>query len=193
MKLLLLDTPGLLELAASWLARKENHQWLDFGNGRQIITPALLKIMTQQESHFIRMYTVDRDDTPLGIVGLNSVNRSFKTATFWAVAGEKSFRTRGYGTIAASKYLSLAFKELGLHVINTWAVENNPSLRGLGRLGFRFVGRQRQCHYIDGRPYDRLFFDLLASEHRELDEARWLRIERSRRQASCEQFEAQPG
>lgn len=193
MKLLPLDRPQLLERAAGWLARKENHQWLDFGNGRQIITPALLKIMTQQETHFIRLYTFEREDTPLGILGLNSVNRGFKTATFWAVAGEKSFRTRGYGTIAASKFLSVAFSELELHVINTWAVETNPSLRGLRRLGFRFVGRQRQCHYIDGRLHDRLLFDLLAAEHRELDEARWLRIESARRQADREQLEAQPG
>jgi len=45
MKLLPLDTPKLIELVAAWLARKENYQWLDFGNGRQILTPALLKIM----------------------------------------------------------------------------------------------------------------------------------------------------
>ena len=38
MKLLPLDTTELLELASSWLARPENDQWLDFGNGRQVIT-----------------------------------------------------------------------------------------------------------------------------------------------------------
>jgi RimJ/RimL family protein N-acetyltransferase len=65
-------------------------------------------------------------------------------------------------------------------------VDHNPSLRTIERLGFRFIGRQRQCHYIDGRLYDRLLFDLLASEHRELDEGRWLRIERSHREAVCE-------
>jgi RimJ/RimL family protein N-acetyltransferase len=183
----------LLELAARWLARRENYQWLDFGNGRQVVTPALLRIMTQRETHFMRIYTAPRDDTPLGIAGLNGVDRAFNTATFWAVAGEKSFRTRGYATIAASKFLSLAFRELRLHVINTWAVDTNPSLRGLERLGFRFVGRQRQCHYIEGRLHDRLLFDLLASEHRELDEARWLRIERSRDAAGCGELEAQPG
>jgi len=192
-KLLRLDRAELFELVAGWLARKENYQWLDFGNGRQIITPALLKIMAQRESHFLRVYSFDRDDTPIGIIGLNSVDRTFKTATFWAVAGEKSFRMRGYGTIASSKFLSLAFRELGLHVISTWAVENNPSLRGMRRLGFRFVGRQRQCHYIDGRRYDRLLFDLLASEHRELDEGRWLRMESSHRKAVREERLAQPG
>jgi hypothetical protein len=43
----------------------------------------------------------------------------------------------------------------------------------LERLKFRFYGRQRQCHCIDGRFYDRLYFDLLASEHRELEEPAW--------------------
>jgi len=187
MKLLPLATPEILELVAGWLAQKENYQWLDFGNGRQVVTPALLKIMVQRDTHFLRAYTWDRDDRPIGIVGLNSVDRVSKTATLWAVAGEKSFSSRGYVSLASSKLLTLAFRDLGLHVVNTWIVDRNPSVRSLERLNFRFVGRQRQCHYIDGRPYDRLLFDLLATEHRELDEERWHRIERSQREAVCEQ------
>lgn len=168
MKLLPLETPELIELAASWLVRKENYQWLDFGGGRQQVTPTLLKIMLQRDTHFMRAYTTD-EDLPIGIVGLNSVDRQFRSGTLWGATGEKSFRSRGYATFAGSKFLSLAFRELGLHTINTWAVEHNPSVRLIERLNFRLIGRQRQCHYIDGRPYDRLFFDLLASEHRELE------------------------
>jgi RimJ/RimL family protein N-acetyltransferase len=82
--------------------------------------------------------------------------------------------------------MTLAFRDLGLHSVNTWSVDLNPSLRTIERLGFRFIGRQRQCHFIDGRLYDRLLFDLLASEHRELDEKRWDRMEREHRQAVCE-------
>ena len=185
MKLLPLDTPDLLLLAAKWLASKENYQWLDFGNGRQPVTPALLKIMTQRETHFLRVYTWGRDDRPIGIVGLNSVDRVFKTGTLWAVAGEKSFSNRGYVSLATSKFLTLAFRDLGLHVVDTWIVDRNPSVRSLERLNFRFIGRRRQCHTIDGRPYDRLLFDLLAAEHRELDEERWHRLERSPREAVC--------
>jgi len=37
-----LDTPEVFDLVASWLATKENYQWLDFGNGRQTVTPVLL-------------------------------------------------------------------------------------------------------------------------------------------------------
>src|SRR6266446_10877092 len=93
MKLLPLDRPELLELVAGWLARKENHQWLDFGNGRQIITPALLKIMAQRETHFLRAFTSDREDIPIGIVGLNSVDRIFKTAMFWGQSGRNPSAT----------------------------------------------------------------------------------------------------
>jgi len=185
MKLLPLVTPEILELATGWLARKENYQWLDFGNGRQIVTPALLKIMAQRETHFMRVYTWGRDDVPMGIVGLNSVDRYSGTATLWAAAGEKSFSNRGYVSLATSKFLSLAFRDLGLRAINTWIVDRNPSLRSLQRLNFRFIGRQRQCHIIDGRPHDRLLFDLLAAEHRELDEERWLRIEKPHRETVC--------
>ena len=185
MKLLPLDTPELLLLAAKWLASKENYQWLDFGNGRQVVTPALLKIMTQRETHFLRIYTWGRDGRPIGIVGLNGVDRTFKTGTLWAVAGEKSFSNRGYVSLASSKFLTLAFRDLGLNVVDTWIVDRNPSARSLERLNFRFVGRRRQCHTIDGRPYDRLLFDLLAAEHRELDEERWHRMERSHREAVC--------
>ena len=167
MKLLPVDSPELLELAAGWLARAENYRWLDFGGGKQIVTPALLKVMTQRDTHFLRLYTND-SDAPIGIVGLNNVDRSFRTGTLWGATGEKAFRHRGYATYAASRFLTLAFEELELHTVNTWVVEHNPSARVLQRLNFRFFGRQRQCHCIDGRFYDRLFFDLLASEHREL-------------------------
>lgn len=193
MKLLPLDSNELCERVAGWLACKENYQWLDFGGGRQVVTPTLLKIMAQRETHFLRAYTPDQDDIPIGILGLNSVDRTFRSATFWGASGDKSFRNRGYSTRASSRFLSLAFRELGLHVINTWAVDHNPSLRTIERLGFRPVGRQRQCHYIDGQLHDRLLFDLLASEHRELGEERRRKVEKSHREAIGEESRAQPG
>ena len=172
MKLLPLEAPGVFDAVASWLARRENYQWLDFGSGSQPVTPALLKIMSQRATHFLRAYTADTGDMPIGIVGLNSINRTVNNATFWGASGDKSFRARGFGTRAGSMFLALAFRDLGLHSVNTWVVEHNPSLKIIERLGFRFVGRQRQCHQIDGRTYDRLLFDMLASEQRELAERR---------------------
>jgi RimJ/RimL family protein N-acetyltransferase len=161
-----LDSAELFQTVAGWLAQKENYAWLQFGDGRHILTPQLLKIMTQKDTHVLRVYTSE-DGVPLGIVGLDEVNRHFKTARIWVVAGEKNFIVRGHATGAVSGLLTLAFRDLGLHAVNTWIVEHNPSVRIAERLGFKFIGRQRQCHWMDGVPYDRLWFDLLASEHKE--------------------------
>lgn len=169
MRLRPLATPPDFELAAGWLQRKENSQWLDFGASCQRITPALLRIMTQRDTHYIRFYCLRGDEAPIGIVALCNVDRNMRTGTFWGVAGDKSFRYRGWAQVAASRLLTLAFQELRLHSVNTWIVAHNPSQRSAARLGFRYVGRQRQCHFIAGQPYDRLLYDLLASEHRELD------------------------
>ncbi|HEY2275763.1 MAG TPA: GNAT family protein [Steroidobacteraceae bacterium] len=169
MRLRPLATPADLELAVGWLQRKENRQWLDFGSSYERITPALLRIMTQRDSHYLRLYSIHGDDDPIGIVALGNLDRHMRTGTLWGVAGEKAFRYRGWSQVAASCLLTLAFQELGLHSVNTWVVAHNPSQRAAARLGFRYIGRQRQCHFIDGQPYDRLLYDLLAREHRELD------------------------
>src|SRR5438128_3554354 len=115
-----LASPELIHLVAKWLAQKENYKWLDFGDGRQSLTPEWLKIMTQRQSDVLRVFTADGSDVPIGVVGLSNIDRHFKTARLWIVVGDKSFAARGYATQAASRMLTLAFQELGLHVVNTW-------------------------------------------------------------------------
>lgn len=169
MKLIPVDTPDLIRLVAGWLVPKENSQWLDFGDGRRLPSPEWLTIAMQRGTYVLRIFTSDVDDAPIGVVGLGNVNPNFKTAYIWVVLGDKSYARHGYATRAMSKMLTLGFVELGLHAISTWIVESNPSIYIAQRLNFRPIGRQRQCHDIDGRPHDRLWFDLLASEHKELD------------------------
>ena len=167
MKLLPLDSAERIELAAGWLSECDNYKWLDFGNGVQKVTPVTLKIMTQRDLHVFRLYTPDDEDLPVGIVGLTNVDRNFKTASLWGVLGRK--RYGGYMTGACSRMLTLAFTELGLRAVSAWTVEINVAAqRVLERLHFRYIGRQRQCHVVDGQPYDRLLFDLLATEHQEI-------------------------
>jgi RimJ/RimL family protein N-acetyltransferase len=177
-KLLPLDSQAGIELAAGWLGRRENYQWLDFGGGRQLITAPLLKIMAQRDTHFLRLYTGGDERMPIGLLGLNSVDRGLRSATFWGLSGDKSFRARGYSTPASACFIALGFRELGLRVMHTWVADGNPSQRIVERLGFRFIGRQRQSHVIDGRPCDRLLYDMLEGELRHLEEARRARAPR---------------
>ncbi len=165
MRLLPLETPQLIARVADWLNDPGNAQWLDLGGGP--VTPALVKIMAQRDTNVMRAFTADDDETPIGVVAFQNVDRRCKTATIWIVLGDKTHGGRLYSIRATSKLLTFGFQELGLTAVNTWIVEHNRSQAIAKRLHFRYVGRMRQCHYIDGQPFDRLWFDLLASEHRE--------------------------
>jgi RimJ/RimL family protein N-acetyltransferase len=168
MNLLPLDRPELIELAANWLGREENYKWLDFGEGVRALSVVSLRIMTQRDLHLLRLFTPDESDLPIGLVALSDVRRQSKTAgSVWAVLGRK--RHAGYARRAVSKLLTLGFGELGLEAVSAWTVECNVAARRvLEQLNFRYVGRQRRRHWIDGRPYDRLLYDLLATEHHEV-------------------------
>ena len=167
MKLLSLDSPELITLAGGWLSAPANAKWLDFGNGVQRVTPVMLKIMTQRDIHCLRVYTADDEETPAGVAGLSNIDRNFKTASVWCVLGNKQYG--GCSARAVSKMLTIAFTELGLAAVSAWTVEINKGGRGvIDRLPFTSIGRLRKCHYIDGKAYDRLLYDMLACEHREV-------------------------
>lgn len=173
MQLKPLDLPEDIQLVAGWLAQKENFQWLDFGDGRQLVSPEWLAVAIQHRTIVLRLFTSDdQDERPIGVVALSNINSNFKTANIWVVLGDKAYAGRGYASRATSKMVTLGFRELGLYAIHTWIVEHNPAIKVAERVRFKLIGRQRRCHCIDGRPYDRLWFDILASEHEEIRDVR---------------------
>ncbi len=148
--------------------RVANYKWLDFGDGVHPLSLVSLRIMAQRDLHVLRMFTAHDCDLPIGIVALSDIRRQWKTAgSLWAVLGRK--RYGGLTARAVSQLLTFGFVELGLEAVSAWTVECNvASRRVLEQLGFRYVGRQRRRHWIDGRPHDRLLYDLLATEHHEI-------------------------
>lgn len=155
------------ELVMSWLTQQENYQWLDFGGGDQPLQAAAFKMMLYRATHSIQVFTSELDDLPIGVVAISNISRKFKTGMLWYALGDKNYSGRGYTTRAVHEMLQFGFGTLGLHAVNAWTVSiNRASMRVLERNNFQPVGRLRQCHYIDGRRFDRLLFDLLAGEHR---------------------------
>ncbi|HEY3645841.1 MAG TPA: GNAT family protein [Gammaproteobacteria bacterium] len=167
MELITLESLGLVERSAGWLAEKRNRQWLDSGTGGQQLGPMGLKLMSRSDNHILRAFTADDTGEAIGLVALSSVNRDFRSALLWALLGDRSYAAKGYVFRATSAMLTLGFADYGLECINAWAVEcNHASLRILRKLNFKPIGRQRGCHYIDGHPFDRLLFELQSSDHR---------------------------
>jgi RimJ/RimL family protein N-acetyltransferase len=172
MKLLPLDTPELIQLVAGWLGEPHNYQWLDFGNGVQVVNATMLRIMAQKDVNVLRAYTAEDDCTPVGVVGLSNVDRRSGTANVWVVLGVREFSNRGLPVRACSKIIRLGFDEMKLNTMQCWRVDGNrASDRIIRMLNFQPAGRLRRCHRIDGEIHDRLLFDLLPSEFREIGDA----------------------
>lgn len=158
-----------IPLVAGWLSDPANYRWLDFGRGVQAVDAVALRIMLQRDIHLLRLFTGD-DDRPIGLVGLSDINRSFGTATAWTVLGDKAAARQGITTRAVGGILTLGFRDLGLASVDGWTLETNRGGKGvMERLNFKFIGRQRKCHRVDGCLYDRLWYDILAEEHLELN------------------------
>ncbi|MHC4549083.1 MAG: GNAT family N-acetyltransferase [Planctomycetota bacterium] len=154
-----------IDLVAGWMAEEENYRWLDFGAGQQVLTAASLALMRQRNLHEFRLFTSDEEDEPIGLVALSNVSRTFKTASVWYVLGDKRHGGRGYTSRAVAAMLDIGFDDLGLESIEAWALADNPaSVRVLEKNGLRPIGRRRRCHLLDGRPCDRLLFDIVRAD-----------------------------
>lgn len=162
----------LVHLAGGWLEQPANWRWLDPGIGGKPPGAMSLHLMTQRDNHELRVFTAD-DGEPAGLVALSHIDRRFRTGMLWFLLGDKRRARRGLTRRAADRMLDVGFGERSLRAIYAWAVAvNHASVHILESLNFRRIGRQRLCHCIGDQVCDRLHFDLLHSEHKEVTHAR---------------------
>jgi ribosomal-protein-serine acetyltransferase len=68
-------------------------------------------------------------------------------------------------TEAARACVDFAFGRMGVHRMRcAAATDNMPSLRVIGRLGFRFEGIARQAEFVGSRWLDHALFARLVSD-----------------------------
>jgi ribosomal-protein-serine acetyltransferase len=100
----------------------------------------------------------------IGVVGLDScvhLHRSCELG-YWL---RREFTGRGLMTEAADACVRFAFERMGMHRIRCAAATDNvPSLRVIGRLGFRFEGIARQAEWVGSRWLDHALFARLSTD-----------------------------
>jgi RimJ/RimL family protein N-acetyltransferase len=102
---------------------------------------------------------------PIGIAYLADVDRWNRTAEFGIAIGEPDARGKGYGTEVTRLVLDYAFTALGLHnVLLTVREYNAAGRRAYEKAGFKEIGRRRQCKWMNGRLWDEIYMDCLATE-----------------------------
>jgi diamine N-acetyltransferase len=102
---------------------------------------------------------------PIGRVDLEGINYRDRSADFGIEISEADYRGRGYGTEATRLMLDYAFTALGLHnvALTTWEY-NLAGQRAYTKAGFREIGRRRQAKFMNGKLWDIVHMDCLATE-----------------------------
>lgn len=136
------DGPWSMERVKAWCQR--------FGGG-------------PDESWFM-IYELDTGQ-PIGFAGLRDIDERHGTAEYAISIGDSAQRGKGYGTEATRLMLDYAFIARGLHSVLLDVAAYNPGgIRAYEKAGFREIGRRHEADLMDGKRWDIVYMQALASE-----------------------------
>lgn len=105
------------------------------------------------------------NDKLIGTVSLEGFNDVNRSAVLGIFIGDCNYRSNGYGTEAIKLILEYGFKYLNLHSIRLELLDvNERAHKCYLKCGFKDAGRIRETVFLDGKYYDKLHMDILASE-----------------------------
>ncbi|MFM9107401.1 MAG: GNAT family N-acetyltransferase [Chloroflexota bacterium] len=115
------------------------------------------------ERHFT-IYRLEGMDA-IGVCDLRDIDHRNRAASLGILIGDAENRGQGYGTEALRLLLDVGFTVLGLHNISLSSYSYNlAGQRCYARVGFREVGRRRECRLLNGVLHDEIYMDMLATE-----------------------------
>lgn len=119
---------------------------------------------TNESGYLMSIVTIDTDEV-IGNIGLNEINFIHRFGVLGIFIGEKENRSKGYGAEAICLLLDYAFNYLNLNSVSLSLLEcNERAKRCYEKVGFKECGRKRKCRFINGKYYDAIYMDILASE-----------------------------
>lgn len=92
-----------------------------------------------------------------------------RSAVVGTYIGKKELWGKGYGLQITVALLEIVFNQLNMDRCEASSVEYTVRAhRALKACGFRKVGVMRQSAFVNGRRWDRVYFDILRDEYRKI-------------------------
>jgi len=167
------------DLVALGPLREENIplyvRWMnDYDTSSRLLTPPR-PYTAEQEAAWVQQASNAENPTftiferatwqAIGNCGIHAIDWVNRTTSVGIMIGEPSARGKGFGTEAIRLLLDHAFTVLNLHsVMLTVYGYNLPAQRTYAKVGFREIGRRREARWHNGRFWDEIYMDILASE-----------------------------
>ena len=101
----------------------------------------------------------------IGNCGFGDIDHLNQKTEVGIFIGNKNYWGKGYGTEALCLLLDYGFKALNLHNITLRVVSfNERAIKSYEKVGFKFIGRQRETVTKDKKRYDMILMDILYNE-----------------------------
>ena len=154
------------EIYARWLNEAETSIFLAVFP--QIITPQSSRDYfaqaTARGDHLFGI-TLRKNDTLIGSSGLLNIDFINRKAEIGLYIGAQDCLNQGYGSESVMLLLDYGFQVLNLNSIHLIPFSFNPrAIRCYEKCGFKIAGRLRETRIINGKKYDQIYMDILASE-----------------------------
>lgn len=91
-----------------------------------------------------------------------------RIGTIGVFIGEEDNRSKGYGAEALKLLLDYGFNYINLNnIMLTVKSFNERAIKCYEKVGFKEFGRRRESYFLNGKYYDDVHMDILASEFKE--------------------------
>lgn len=107
------------------------------------------------------------DDLLIGNCGIQGVNQTSQCAEVGLFIGDEENRNKGYGEEVLNLLLDYCFNYLNLNNVMLKVFSfNERAINCYKKVGFKEIGRRRQCYYSEGKFHDKVYMDILKSERK---------------------------
>lgn len=150
--------------------------WINnFATTRTLGASTRPRTLAEHEQWFQHMTTHDSgvaftiyhlaDTVPVGTVNLFDIDQRHRTCELGVSIMPLEYRGRGLGTEAVRLITDYAIHALGMHNVRLSTLEfNTAGFHAYRKAGFREYGRRRQAWFHNGRWWDIVYMEALASE-----------------------------
>jgi RimJ/RimL family protein N-acetyltransferase len=164
-----------------WIASQQDPSITLFSDGGFLLPvreqeAQMLEWMKKREAYAFAIYALENIQL-IGSCALFNISHRRQCADFGISIFDKNYWSKGYGTEATRLTLDYGFRFLNLHNISLDTMDyNKRAIRAYEKAGFKIIGRRREVIPIDGKRYDQIYMDCLATEF-ESPEPGWYRLE----------------
>lgn len=122
------------------------------------------RVISDQDTIHFAIHVLE-DMAHVGGVNLHAIDRRHQTCEVGIAILDPARRGRGLGTEAVRLVTDYALHALSMHNVQLRVLAfNEAGIRAYRKAGFREYGRRREAHLHNGRWWDIIFMDVIATE-----------------------------